>query len=398
MQQPHMSFDPGTFMFCMGLFGFLMAGISYSSAKTFPAHVRGIKEWSFAMVALGLSFFLFFMRGALPSTPTFFTYLLANELALAIPAFNLLGISRFLDEKKAPIPLIAGLCAVGGVGAALAYFGVFSLIMLVFFVSLPAGLMYAVLSWKVYHSNLRRVGASWLVMAASGIMAAALVQRAIKVITGDGSSANLFAHSDTQLLFFIAGGVAIIASSMGLILLAHERLRREIKEASLRDGLTGLYTRAAFFEQAAVLDQSRDADSPAYSVVMVDIDRFKSINDTYGHFCGDVALIRAAKIIAATLGPSDIAARYGGEEFCVLLRNSGAEEAQKFSNRLVENVRQNTVELPSGVTISFTVSAGYAWRPDPRLECQVSIKELLERADTALYEAKRGGRDQARAI
>lgn len=129
-----------------------------------------------------------------------------------------------------------------------------------------------------------------------------------------------------------------------------------------------------------------------YAAVMIDIDHFKAINDTFGHAGGDVTLAHAGRLIASAARISDVAGRYGGEEFCVILRGCGQIEAAQFANRVVADAARQTVRLRDGRQVRYTLSVGYACSTDETAE---TVEAVIERADKALYRAKRGGRNQA---
>ena len=201
-----------------------------------------------------------------------------------------------------------------------------------------------------------------------------------------------------QTFVLVAGLLFVAGVSMAFFSMVHDRQRREALERARRDGLTGLYTRAAFFEMAEEIDGLEEAQS--YAIVMVDIDNFKSINDAFGHASGDVALAHAARLIANSVRLSDLAGRYGGEEFCILLRDCGEQDAALFAQRLVVEASQQEVRIQGARearSAGFTLSAGYASRiADPTgTSRSETLREVIERADQALYRAKRGGRNQA---
>jgi diguanylate cyclase (GGDEF)-like protein len=121
---------------------------------------------------------------------------------------------------------------------------------------------------------------------------------------------------------------------------------------------------------------------------MVDIDRFKALNDTHGHAVGDEVLRSVAGAIAGAVREDDVPARYGGEEFAVVLRNPSRDEAVEVGERIREAVA--SLDLRRMGVISTSVSVGVAVADEPgRL-----IPEVIERADQALFEAKRKGRDR----
>ncbi len=165
--------------------------------------------------------------------------------------------------------------------------------------------------------------------------------------------------------------------------------KRKLLERATKDHLTGLYNRL-FLEEALEREVSR-ANRYGFplSLIMLDLDNFKSVNDRYGHDVGDRVLIRFAQVIKKNVRGTDIPARYGGEEFVVLLPHTGLEEAQRVAER-IRSVFERTTFRFNGEVFRLTVSAGisscHAGECNPR--------ELLLTADKALYSAKRNGKNR----
>lgn len=158
------------------------------------------------------------------------------------------------------------------------------------------------------------------------------------------------------------------------------------------DPMTQVYNRGAFNNALTRYVDLAQLSSQPMALLMFDLDRFKSINDTYGHPAGDAVLSRVANTLVRTFPrKNDFIARYGGEEFAAILFDVGRDDAHRMVNALLNNVRRLEIDLPNGGLIHVTASAGCAiLRPDDTPE------GLLQRADQALYDAKHGGRDQVR--
>ncbi len=166
---------------------------------------------------------------------------------------------------------------------------------------------------------------------------------------------------------------------------------RELRELATRDALTGLLNRRAFDALLAEeVDRARRLGHPL-TLVTLDLDHFKTINDTHGHAAGDAVLAEAAKFFEAQVRTIDRVARIGGEEFAVLLMETRADEGLAVAQRLVDAARARTVALGAGGSLTFTASAGVA-----ALSAEgESAAALLAAADKALYAAKHAGRDRA---
>lgn len=155
------------------------------------------------------------------------------------------------------------------------------------------------------------------------------------------------------------------------------------------DALTGLWNRGYFMELARrELARSRRMERPL-SLLMVDADHFKNVNDTYGHDAGDTALCMLAEILETTFREVDVVARFGGEEFVVLLPDTPRREACRAAQRLLETVRAKTIRCGDNV-FSMTVSLGVTTGEGGA----ESMDSLLKLADIALYAAKKNGRDR----
>jgi len=156
------------------------------------------------------------------------------------------------------------------------------------------------------------------------------------------------------------------------------------------DALTGIRNRSTFeesFERELHLAQRHQQD---LTLLVIDIDHFKQVNDQHGHALGDKVIIEVANRIQASIRTTDMLFRYGGEEFVAILNNSDCDEALEVAERILDSVRDNVVEY-QGQELSVSVSIG--------LTClnQLDVREsLFNRAEHALYEAKNLGRDQVK--
>lgn len=169
---------------------------------------------------------------------------------------------------------------------------------------------------------------------------------------------------------------------------------QELEHLAQTDSLTALANRRHFMMLAEQeLSRSRRSGDPL-SVLMMDIDYFKGINDTYGHKVGDVVLQRFAGIARHALRDIDVVGRIGGEEFAVVLPAADGKHALEVADRLCEMTANTEVPLDQGLPLHFTVSIGVSTLVDTS---SVNIDTLLRQADQALYQAKNNGRNQVRA-
>ncbi|MDX1385335.1 MAG: sensor domain-containing diguanylate cyclase, partial [Thermoanaerobaculia bacterium] len=168
----------------------------------------------------------------------------------------------------------------------------------------------------------------------------------------------------------------------------------QLFESATRDGLTGLLRREAVLaELAREHGRSRRFGRPL-AICMADIDRFKEINDRYGHLKGDVMMRRVAETIEDGLRGTDVVGRYGGEEFLIVLPETNLGGAQVVAEKLRERVESIRVETDDGEAIRVTISIGVAGVDQFPDRQQPEVNDLIATADAALYRAKSGGRNR----
>lgn len=168
-------------------------------------------------------------------------------------------------------------------------------------------------------------------------------------------------------------------------------LQNKLEFQNQTDHLTRLYNRRYFSEISNNLFKIAQRDNKALSIVMLDIDKFKNINDTYGHSIGDKVIIKLAKTLIRIKRDSDIACRYGGEEFIMLLPNTPLIGATSYSEKIRKKVEDTTIEIDEKITITFTISIGVS---QINFNNDKNIEAVINRADEALYKAKNEGRNQ----
>lgn len=171
----------------------------------------------------------------------------------------------------------------------------------------------------------------------------------------------------------------------------HKALEYELTHKINHDFLTGLGSRDWFMSQALTELHRAHRYNSSLSLLMLDIDFFKSVNDNYGHQVGDIALKKVADIIKNTLRDFDICARLGGEEFAVLLPETNQDKAYETAERLRVAIERSEIALPtSGLMLKMTISIGISTLASK----EDNLDMLISRADEALYEAKHAGRNR----
>jgi diguanylate cyclase (GGDEF)-like protein len=167
----------------------------------------------------------------------------------------------------------------------------------------------------------------------------------------------------------------------------------ELKHMATHDPLTGLYNRNVLDQRLNDEIHRASRYNHAMSVFMLDIDHFKPINDTYGHGIGDTVLRNFSKVLESSIRNTDYAARYGGEEFVVILPETPLPKAEELAERLRNKVAEYPFPIEDDKDLNLTVSIGIATFPEHAQTGQ----ELLEVADSAMYAAKKAGRNQVKS-
>ncbi|MBI9047097.1 MAG: diguanylate cyclase [Anaerolineaceae bacterium] len=204
----------------------------------------------------------------------------------------------------------------------------------------------------------------------------------VGILTLDAFEADRFNEEYARLASAFANEVAIA--------LKNSILYEEVKRMAIMDGLTNVFNRGHLFSLAKQeFERSLRYDS-VFTIIMIDLDRFKLINDTFGHVIGDMVLRKTAEICQQTLRNVDILGRYGGEEFLVILPETSQEEGLNIAERLRVNIANHIFQSIQGPII-ITASFGLASFVHKEI---LKLEELIDRADQALYISKQSGRNK----
>jgi diguanylate cyclase len=205
------------------------------------------------------------------------------------------------------------------------------------------------------------------------------------LVIGKVSLAPLF-----SVYWITTCAISIIVYKYAQYCRAANSLFLRLKKESTKDFLTGL-NNVRYFDTIYnnIIKNTREKNE-SLSLLMIDIDFFKKINDTYGHVEGDIVLKKLSKVLSESARSFDVISRNGGEEFTILLLDCSKIHAEQIAERIRMNVESYPFILSSGIQISVTVSIGVASYPDVTNE----LEKLLEKADIALYIAKRSGKNK----
>ena len=175
-------------------------------------------------------------------------------------------------------------------------------------------------------------------------------------------------------------------------ILENKNLQEELRLLAQTDSLTNLLNRRRFFELGNIELERAKRYKGTFSIMMLDVDNFKQVNDTYGHQVGDEVLKNLAQYIQKRSRAGDLAGRYGGEEFMLLLLESDIKNTQKAAEKLLKEIQNISIPIDDVEKINFTVSIGVATYP----ENGNSLNEIISIADECLYLAKSEGKNCVR--
>jgi diguanylate cyclase (GGDEF)-like protein len=188
---------------------------------------------------------------------------------------------------------------------------------------------------------------------------------------------------------YLHSSMFLVSISIGFLVMTTTRLQTELRRKATTDALTGVPNRRWFIEHAEMEFRRTRRNGSTFCVVVIDIDHFKSINDTHGHNGGDKVLKTLARQLAEGLRSTDLFCRWGGEEFCALLPDTKSSGARSVLDRLRNEIAHLAIEH-DGHPIKVTISVGVA----ESREDSTSLDQIVARADEALYQAKSMGRNR----
>ncbi len=211
-------------------------------------------------------------------------------------------------------------------------------------------------------------------------------------LSGEPVRADLILYPEAGGFAPAARALAASLAAQASVALENARRHRLVERQAATDELTGLPNRRIFMRALAAEIARAKRGGGAFSVVLLDLDDFKAVNDVYGHDAGDRALRQVADVLRQAMRESDIAARLGGEEFACLLPATGEHGAHGMAERIRAEVAERQIVLPDGVVVTVTASLGLAVYPQAK-----TAEALLRGADRSLYRAKAEGKNRVAA-
>lgn len=379
--------DPRSIIVLAGLMGLLMSVVLFSMRRSYPPSIRGLREWTLAPLASFVSTVLFALRGVVPDL---FSIVLANMVLFQGCILYYAGSQLFLGHER---DTRAWSVVTVVMGVVLFWFSdvqpSYSIRLAVFTLGI-SGLFFAHARLYLRHRT-KRVG---MRLMTGLLLLQSLVAglRCVSAVLGEAGIGMLDA-TWLQSLYIVMYSVTALMLSITAVLMATDRLRLEFEFMATHDPLTGMLNRRALIERCEHEVTRARRGTGALSLLMLDADHFKRINDAFGHQTGDEVLRELALRLQAPLPSSARLGRYGGEEFLVVLPDLTHDGARAVAERLRAGAGEPfAAESPlaaAGIG-RLSVSIGLAVFQGPA----DTLDALLARADAALYRAKAQGRDR----
>lgn len=377
---PHFTLDLRTLHLVILLVGMVSAGALWLTGRRHAA-MPGVRDWAWSTALMALGGLGISLRGIVWAP---ISIVAANACIIAGNALLWRGMNTF---RGLPV-----------------HFGqvLFPTVLTVLFPSIALGLGPDWLSGRIVFTSIMVGGLELLIahallrpaaqpttivhrlMAALALVEAANHGTRILVTLAEAPTGDYLGGDLYQSLFILIALVLGIAKILGLLTLIGDRLQSELNRAASHDFLTQLPNRRAFTEQAGHEVARIARNGRPATLLLIDLDHFKDLNDSRGHATGDAALQAFSRLLVGCLRQHDLGCRYGGEEFCVLLPDTGHSEG----HAVAERIRQ-AAEIMAAQGQGTTVSIGLtAIAPGQGLE------DAINRADQALYAAKHAGRNR----
>lgn len=362
--------------------GFGMARLG----KRFAPNIRGINRFFYGLVSFLISWGTMVLYGRIPDILTIY---IAPMLGIYSQLLVYQAISRFLG-----VPynnrLGYSIFAAAAVGLVVFIYIYPSAQWHLFTSSMAIGALMILSSITLVRRRANRILTSqWITAGGFAILAVTLLLNSAYTFVNTADTTVIIAAMELPGLTIAGFILGSLVSIFGFVTMVYDENSKQLERLATHDGLTGVYNRRTIMEILKVASANSRRDKTPLSVLMIDLDDFKQVNDKHGHMEGDVVLEEVANTLVRVMRENDSMGRYGGEEFLAVLPNTDQEGAGILAER-VRSVVDKEAFVSRGEVIGITTSIGVAFAPVVESDGEI----LLQRADEALFGAKKKGRDQ----
>jgi diguanylate cyclase (GGDEF)-like protein len=374
--------DANSFIIISAAFGLLCAFLFFSIRVGFPKTITGLAEWGWGCLLMVVGAVGFTTRDQLPVLLSSYLPNLLIPAGVIVMHYSLGLFGKLASSER----LLVALLCVAALALAWVTFVVDDYRARVIVVSGLLTVFFAACGTTIYCYRAKRFP-EWFTGSIYGAAASVMGTRFISVLLYEGT---LTLENDTSAIhdiYFTSFPFSLVAMSFGFLMMANRELQSRLESQALHDPMSGAYRRDALLEMVQrEIAASRRHGRPM-SILMMDLDNFKAINDTHGHLVGDNVIVHFATQATQVLRTQDVIGRFGGEEFVVLLPQTDVDAALATAERVRSRIAEShaTTDLPS-----YTVSIGVACLNRNDLD----TLSLLDAADKALYAAKRAGKNR----
>jgi diguanylate cyclase (GGDEF)-like protein len=366
----------------------LMFGVLLELAGLHAGNIRGVRQWAVANLcfSLGLSLAYFY---TLPSVGHGWAVVAGATLVGMGIGLQFTGIQAFKETRNywPVVVLMVGLVFIMNLWFAVIRPDVAAR-------AIANSLVFAIGYAACARALLIRIEpplrtAYWFTGLCFALLVLVMLARAAMIWISPPGSYWLYADMPVNPTSFFIACIVLLCVTFGFVLMLNYRLFMDIQKLASRDVLTGAFNRRRLQEEAVRQRARWLRTGEPLSIMMIDVDHFKSINDRYGHPIGDEVLRRLVAIAQTSIRPDDHLARYGGEEFCILLPSTTEQAALNVAERLRAHYEAMTIDLADQI-LNSTISIGVADSTHAGFE----FTSLVAAADAALYRAKQQGRNR----
>ncbi|RHW20744.1 GGDEF domain-containing protein [Pseudomonas jilinensis] len=350
-----------------------------------PERKEGLGYWTLALALHSSVYTLYSLRGELSD---FLTIIVANTLLAGVFVLFAEGLMQFqqrrLNRWLTYWPLLV---------VPLVLYALLDQLAARVVVMAAIVLYQAILVLVIVFSRHRQTDGrgQYFLITAFGMIIATMAYRGVGTALGMDQMLLITSSNPIQMATFLTATVSMILVGMGLILMVKERADAQMLKLAMHDELTGLPNRRYILEVLERLLAASNRQQQPLSLMMLDTDHFKLINDRHGHQVGDQSLKLLADTLRSRLRAQDHAGRLGGEEFLVVLPNTQASGARELAEQLRQSIEQSTFLTRDSRPLTLTISIGLCClEPGGELDSQ----QAISRADQALYLAKQNGRNR----